>query len=158
MRSSPPKKCGYLLHHHSWVHLWMGVQMISNNSRIGSIVVKTEPNKLVIRNFQINPNQWQNLQKILTLDRRKFLKIRSVWRQPLSPTMGVAKFTACTLNPKPRMIGFRSFGQEQEEKKLRGKEYCSTFGYRNPVFWSIFWQGDNWSHSQLHQKPFHKRK
>jgi hypothetical protein len=56
----------------------MGVEMITNNSRIGSTVVKTEPNKLVIRNFQINPNQWQNLQKILSLDIRKFLKIGSV--------------------------------------------------------------------------------
>jgi hypothetical protein len=56
----------------------MGVEMISNNSRIGSKVVKTEPNKLVIRSFQINSSWWQNLQKILILDRRKFLKIGSV--------------------------------------------------------------------------------
>ncbi len=45
----------------------------------------------------------------------------------------------------------------EQEKGSEGK-YCSTFGYKNSVFWSTPWQRDDWSHSQLHQKPFHKRK
>ncbi len=55
------KESGYLVHTIiiEFIYEW-GVEMISDNS-LGSTVVKTEPNKLVLRNFHVSPNWWQHL-------------------------------------------------------------------------------------------------